>query len=219
MQRDLPLIFLASLGLFAALLIFSFLAFTSGFKPLKLSEQPLEKSSVFSPRPGDGLAYSYSAQDFNGTVVFLFGRKTIPSANLSQHVYANCTLVVIQGINSSMCINSDGTDGSDNAGLADGFFFFSPWMLAASENLSWNSSVLNSIDGSEVEYTSVRFDRSGTYLGRAAFIFNVTERDLFRETNKTVWVDRSERVLLKEEWENGTIELIQGYFPLQQRAE
>ncbi|MDD5337462.1 MAG: hypothetical protein PHS02_03175 [Candidatus ainarchaeum sp.] len=218
-KSEMLLIFLASAGLFLALLVFSFLSFTSGFRPTLISEAPLNKSAEFSPMPGDGLAYSYASPDFNGTVVFLFGRKILPSTNLSQRIYANCTLAVIEGLNSSTCINPDGTDGNGNAGLAGGFFFFSPWMLAASENLSWNGSVLNSIDRSELDFLSVAFDKREVYKGRAALVFNLTVRDLFKETRKRVWVDSSERIVLKEESENESMELIQGYFPLQPQAE
>lgn len=214
---------ISALSLLAMALIFafSFLFFTSGFEPLRADEQKLGKNSGFTMRPGDFLAYELKYGNFSEQTVFLFGRRVADASNLSQVIYANCTLVWISGSNISTCINGDGTDigGSNQTLFSTEFFFFSPWMLALAENFSWKARMLNSITGWQVESFSARLLRKEDFRGRNAYVLEVNETGPLANITKTVWVDTERRIILKEENENYAVEIIRAPFPLGQRAE
>lgn len=212
-EKLLAVSLLAVLAIFA----FSFLFFTAGFKPTYFVEQGLEKNAEFSLRPGDTLVYEAKYNNRTERATFIFGRKALPGSNISRMVYDNCTLAAIQGANASTCIRGDGRDWDSNQTLSSPvFFFFSPWMLALSENFTWNASVRNGINGEPIQDFSARVGGTGSALGRSAYAVLVREEGIFGVWERKMWIDSKSRILLKEEGENYTVTLIQAPFPLQQ---
>jgi hypothetical protein len=203
----------------AALFAFSFLFFASGFKGAYFAELPLEKNSEFQLRPGDSLAYSLHYMNESGTAAFAFGRKQIPGGNFTRPAYANCTLAAILGDNVSTCIYPDGRDGEGNQSLEQPFFFFAPWMLALSENFSWSSEMRNSITNEPIEAFLIEAAGSGVVFGRDAYIVDVRQAGALGNTSSKLWIDKRNRILLKEEGQNYTVEIIRAPFPLQPQGE
>lgn len=210
--KILVISFLIVIGLFAL----SFLLFTSGFKPSYLTEGALAKNSGFALLPGDSLSYEVSYPDGNGTESFLFGKKQLPSANLSKMAFANCTFVLLVGENLTTCIDSDGRDSEGNQSISPRFFFFSPWMLALSPDFKWSAELRNSITGEAMENFSASAQGNETIFGRNAYIVDVNESGALGNTQKKVWVDMKNRIVLKETGENYSSRIIQAPFPLQQ---
>ncbi|VVB97961.1 Uncharacterised protein [uncultured archaeon] len=213
-KQILAISFLLVAGLFA----FSFLMFTAGFKTSYFTEDKLAKNSEFKLRPGDALAYEFSYLNATGTEAFLFGRQPLAGSNFTNPVYANCTLALLAGDNLSTCIYPDGTDGGGNQSLAGPFFFFSPWMLALSDSFSWKSELRNSITNEPIENFSAAVNGNATFLGRDAYVVDVNESGALGEAAKRLWIDKKTRIVLREEGENYTAEIIRAPFPLQQQA-
>lgn len=210
---------LISVLLVFAIIAFSYFLFTKNFNPLSIKEETMHKNAAFSPRPGDSIAYNYTYGNESELIIFLFGRKMLSTNNLSNPVFANCTLAAVSGINITTCVGQDGTDGTWNGSLSQPFFFFSPWMLAVSENFSWNARMVNRIDGREIGNYSVKYVATDKFRGRSAYVFLISSWGVFGDYEKKVWVDVRNRVMLKEEGENYSIEIIRAYFPLQPQVE
>lgn len=201
-----------SLAVVLLLFLASFLILVPGFKPILNEEGVLRKNSQFSPRSGDVISYSHAFGNESETITFVFGRRIISPVNLSHPVFANCTVAAISGSNLTTCISPDGIDWNGNVSISPPFFFFSPWMLAAAENFSWDSRALNSLSREEVGSVSVRYVGKEQFRGRASYVFLVNQSGIFGQGEKKVWVDATERVLLREEGENYSIEIVSGYF-------
>lgn len=209
-----------SLAIVLLLFMASMAIFTSGFKPTVLMEQPLSKNAQFSPQPGDAISYFYNGTNESGEISFAFGRQGQQNGNFTVTSYANCTLALLSGANSTTCIGKDGRDGESNESLASAdFMFFSPWMLALSENFSWKAQVLNGITREPLENFSVAYAGREQYLGRDAFVLDVMQEGVFGSVEKRVWVDSKTRILLKEEGKNYTLEITRAWFPLRPQAE
>ncbi len=214
-------IFLLSLLLLAGLLAFSFLFFAAGFSPAYTAEDELEKNANFSA-PGSATLvyyYNYSGANESGYASFVFGRKTMNWKNGSG-ARGNCIPVLLEGSNLSTCISYDGLDGETNVRLSPpGFFFFSPWMLAISENFSWRAELRNGLTHEAISNFSAACTAVKTIMGRRACEVRVRESGAFGNNERTLWVDEKTRIVLKEEGLNYSVILVKAWFPLAQQAE
>ena len=209
---------LISIFVFVALAAFSFFFFTSGFEPLRTFEEPLSKNSAFYMRPGDSLSYSYNSSGENGTISFLFGSR--PGNGSIYGAIANpdlkCVFVLMQGANATTCVSADGRDAPANRSLSQPFFFHSPWMLGLSNNFTWASEDSNSLTGEAVNSFSASVSGSALVFGRDAFMVKISDSSLAGNVKSVAYVDKKSRILLKQEWQNGSLQIIQAPFPLQQ---
>ncbi len=212
--------FVLSAVILVSLLILSFYVFTAGFRPTYIAEQALNKNSNFTMKPGDHLVYFVKYGNSSETIAFLFGKKPLEVKGLSKITYENCTFVVLRGANISTCIDSDGMDWEGNQSIySQEFFFFSPWMLALSENFSWKAQTLNSITGKPVQQINVSVLGREKTMGREAFVVAMDEIGPFGSVSRKMWVDSERRVILREEGSGYVLTLIQARFPLQLQAE
>lgn len=192
---------------------FSFIFFTFGFEPIYFEEENLEKNANFSILPGDLLVYEIKYGNQTEKIVFVFGRKIL-SSNITKILYDNCTLAMIQSTNFSTCINADGRNGETNYTLFPPvFFFFSPWMLAISENFTWKARVYNNINHELIQNFSATVLGTEKILGRNAYIVMVNESGIFDTRDKKVWIDKDYRILLKEQGKNYSVVLIRASLP------
>lgn len=216
LKSELLKMFAASLAFMLLILLMSFALFTMNFSPTYVEQDELNKNAAFSLKPGDALEYEIMHGNEAYSASFVFGKKLESIIN-SKITYANCTLATVAGTNISVCINKDGTLDEGNA-FQDRFFFFSEWMLAIGENFSWNSKTLNSISRAPIEEFSVEYAGKDELYGRGAHVFIIHDSGFFGNATKKAWIDLEKRIVLKEEWENYTVEIIRAPFPLQQQG-
>jgi hypothetical protein len=195
-----------SVMLVFGLMIFSYVALYQGTGTYYV-EGPISKNAHFSPRPGFGLTYNASSANLSETVSFMFSRP----------YNGSCTAVGISGRNATTCVAEDGTDSRTNRTLSPGFFFFAPWMLAASDSLNWQSTEIAYPGKGVVSVMRVNYSGECTYMGRKCMQFAVSQELFNISKSFIVKVDKSERVLLEMTWGNGSVRLIEGYFTLRQK--
>lgn len=206
LKSEFGKIFLLSFFIVAVVFALVFFIFTKNFKPIYIHEQLLTKNAEFSIKPGSLLTYESKYKNESEIIVFTFYN-------------ANCTLTKIKGTNFSTCIGLDGRDEEGNISLSLPFFFFAPWMLALSENFSWNAQIYNSMNNEQIGSFSAIVLNMSELKGRRAYVIEINNTNIWGHINKRVWIDEEKRIILREEGANYTIELIQTWIPLQPQVE
>ena len=178
------------------------------------SEQPLMNVAEFSLENGSSFTYDYI---FNSTLV---GQVTVVA-----QTRPSCTALQTfstMGSSPLVCVNLSGADLYDsnrqNLSLANGTVdIFSPWMLAATDGWVWKANLSAEVSGiglvsqTDVEFREIGREKS---LGRDSHKIKITMRSENESMNFIAWVDDASRVLLREEGDAGSIELVRAPFPL-----
>ena len=209
-DKDTSAILIISLLLYALFVAAAYFSGPQEELHAIIMEGPLAKNSQLALLPGENYVYEISA---GGS-----------QARLSYEVRSSSecpgTLVVEsseEGLQNSACINRQGNLEGDpfqlNSSLGNkSLLLFSPWMLAVSEDFSWQ--VQNTIStGSANIDMPLNFRSFGAkeVAGRRAYEISV--RSDFTPQLKYL-VDSEKRILILAEFTNASARLVQAPFPL-----
>jgi len=177
----------------------------------RILEGNLTKNSALSLFPGEKYLYDLESPDGVQQVAYSIGSA------------ASCSGVVVseqagQG-SQAICILKNGMLADEAGGAANSNFgnrsilLFSPWMLAASENFSWNVDSIYSAQGVEMTITT-HFASKGRQplAGREAYEIEVG--DTSGAPPARFFIDSEKRVLLYADLGNVTVRMASAPFAL-----
>lgn len=172
-----------------------------------LSEQPLHKNAQLSILPGESYSYAVSAPGESASV----------SYRISASPSCAGALVSESPTGATLCLQQNGFIAGDfiqqNYGYGNrSVLLFAPWMLAASEDFSWQANVTYSAGGAKLSIP-IYFRPAGnaSALGRPAYKIAVSSEI---GSPSTLYIDSEKRVLLYNEDGNFTILLVSAPFAL-----
>ncbi len=207
LDRQTSTIFFLAIAAYFSFVAFVFFSSPSEISP-QLFEGPLEKNAQLQLLPGE--RYSYS--------VFVDGRPDALGYSVFSSPDCNGVVVLESETRNALCLSKTGN-------LADPFFppvnssfgnqsilLFSPWMLAASDDFSWQVKTSVPLAGSEIAFSS-SFNSLGSRQigGRQAYAIQV-ESELGDPL--VFYIDKEKRVLLLAESGNFSARLVQAPFEL-----
>jgi hypothetical protein len=171
------------------------------------SEGPLAKNTKLQLLPGETYGYEVEG-DFPAQQIIYRASKSPGCRGL--------LLADESGSTSEACVLPDGTaEGSDasNMSLGNGsMLVFSPWMLAASDSLSWKIDTATPSGPMQIRFqTAIRSLGSKNAYGRPAYKI---EQDSELGGKATMYVDKEKRVLLYLSFGNSTARLVSAPFQL-----
>ncbi|MEM4554262.1 MAG: hypothetical protein QXT25_00225 [Candidatus Anstonellaceae archaeon] len=203
LDKQTSVVFYLSVLLFLLFILFIFL--TS--PPLKFDfvQEPLLPNANLSLYPGEQYVYEISDGMQKTTIAYHVSKQS------------SCQGVVVQEVSqqssSSFCILPNGTFVDSQESLNDGgIFFFSPWMLAASESFSWKTALVIS-SGSIRTEVPVKFNAvmANSTAGRRAFIIKI---EIEENPPILYHIDVEKRITLLIFSENFSVRLVQAPFEL-----
>lgn len=183
-------------------------------------QQPLSLNKTLQLFEGENYTYDYYLAEKTTVVYSVYGRQD------------NCTPVTGRRKDSDLSVFSGCVDDEGKVVrgvvVADktiinvtGLDFFQQWMLALTENWSWVSEIryenpaVGLKDIQRVEYKVVG---EQTVLGRDAYLVFVNattgDGDPVLGLNRLCFIDKEKRVILRSEFEWGTMRLIEAPFEL-----
>lgn len=210
LDRATSAILYASVLFYMIFTAFVFLAAPSPQPQLSLVETALAKNAQLMLLPGE--SYVYDVQSEQGNLKIYYDVSA--SSSCQGEVVAESS----QAGRSERCILPGGNLAAEgyasiNSGLGNqSILLFSPWMLAVSENFSWQVKTVISAGSVQVELP-LEFKSAGkkTVAGREAFeILMQAKGDLPTK----IYVDSEKRVALLFEMGNTTAKLVQAPFAL-----
>jgi len=181
----------------------------------RILEGSLEKNSALALLPGE--KYLYTLESPEGAMEVAYAISSSPSC-------AGVLVTEAAGQESqAMCILkngmlSDQTGKAANANFGNqSILLFSPWMLAASENFSWNVDSIYSAQGVEMVITT-RFASKGKQqlAGREAYEIEIG--DSSSSAPARFFIDSEKRVLLFADLGNMTVKMASAPFELNWNA-
>jgi len=208
--RGTSAILYATACLYLFFTAFVFLATPKIEPQMELLESALSKNTVLQLLPGETYAYEISSQQSNA------------SAYYEVYSSASCSGVkVVEKLGTSqsaICILSSGNlaeNGFENVNSGFGnssMLLFSPWMLAASENFSWQLTTRVSAGGVQINIPTV-FRSLGIKktAGRDAYEISVQSEN---EPSSKIYVDAEKRVTLLFEAGGVSAKLVSAPFAL-----
>ena len=177
----------------------------------RLLEGSLAKNAALSLSPGEKYLYDLESPDGVQQVAYAVGSAS------------SCAGVVVaeqaeQG-SQSVCILKNGMLSNQAGGAINSNFgnqsilLFSPWMLAASENFSWDVDSVYSAHGVEMTITT-HFASKGKQMlaGREAYEIDVGDNS--GAAPARFFIDSNKRVLLYADLGNVTVKLARAPFEL-----
>ena len=177
----------------------------------RLLEGSLVKNAALSLAPGEEYLYDLESPDGGQQVAYAVGSAS------------SCAGLVVaeqaeQG-SQSVCILKNGMLSSQAGGAINSNFgnqsilLFSPWMLAASENFSWDVDSVYSAHGVEMTITT-HFASKGKQMlaGREAYEIDVGDNS--GAAPARFFIDGEKRVLLYADLGNVTVKLARAPFEL-----
>lgn len=218
LDRQASAIFFICMAVFIFLVVYVFLTTPPLIPQFSFSEAPLSKNAVLALLPGE--SYSYEVKDGQNSEIVRYG--VSQSSDCAGKVVSETSGV---GSN-SFCISqlgnliSNGTILQTNAGLGGiSILLFSPWMLAVSDDFSWNVETRVNAGGMDVSIpTSFRSQGKKTIAGREAYEILVQNELAGKSMSSTFFVDSEKRVLLSAVFGNVTVTLINAPFSLNRTA-
>lgn len=176
---------------------------------IRYQEEPLAKEPL-RLKPGEYYQYLYAGNAsgilFNSTLTY------------SVIGFGNCTGLLLEEAENRtpICLDRYGNDaGGNNVSLSPPVFYvFRPWMLAVADGWRWNVSGYLDFPGQRLDILDARFTTIGKepFLGREAYRVQARYLSSNLTQEVTYWVDARKRILLKEESEGYSIELIASSF-------
>ena len=210
-DRATSAILYATVILYVLFTAFLFVSIPKVEPHLEVIESPLYKNSPLMLQPGE--QYSYQIASPQGAYAIYYAIQSSPDCS-GVEVFERA-----QGGQSSRCITMGGNLAQAgfenvNSGLGNSsILLFSPWMLAASENFSWQ--VNTSVSASGVQITMPAYFRSSgrkAVAGRDAYEVIMQSEENGRAA--VFEVDSEKRVVLLFEVGNASARLVSAPFAL-----
>ena len=177
-------------------------------------EAPIHKNSQLALLPGEKYTYDLPVQGTVMQLVYDIGRGAGCSGVVVSESYGKDVMSLCLG-NDGMLSDSDGQR-QENFGYGNrSIMLFSPWMLAASENFSWNTESIVSAAGAKIT-SSVFFTSAGKGMtgGRETYAIELRTDSQTSAPMMTMYVDAEKRVLVMAESGNASIRLVGAPFQL-----
>ncbi|MCX8195128.1 MAG: hypothetical protein N3G22_03430 [Candidatus Micrarchaeota archaeon] len=202
-------VLIASISIYLIFFIFAWV-FSPPFQVYStIKESPLAKNSPLKIAPGETYVYELSTPLSTEQITYQVSRSS------------NCSGTFVSGGTPaepvSLCLSSSGNLVGDTAASNLSFgalsvLFFAPWMLAASDNFSWQVTSEIAAPSANVSFTS-----NFTSLGRT----KKAGREVFEIMVQTdylpplmYYVDAEKRVLISGKFENSTVKAVSAPFSL-----
>jgi hypothetical protein len=174
-----------------------------------LTEGKLSKNMQLALLPGEQYSYDISAAGKTERLQYDVQPSSI------------CDIMVVesasQGQGAHVCLNHQGNQWDDpyqlNFSLGNqSMLLFSPWMLAASDDFSWQVDTVFSTGSAEISMP-VNFKSLGTkkIAGRGAYEISLSSEIA---PSSTYYIDSEKRVLLFADFGNVSARLVSAPFPL-----
>lgn len=214
-DRPSSALLLLCIAAFALFTVFVFLTTPPFSLQGEVRGAPLSKNTNLQLLPGE--RYSYEISSPNGKQLLYYSVSSSPACN--------GTLVTESDGQASrgLCLASNGNPANEsisqeNYSSSNGsMLLFSPWMLAVSENFSWQVDTVFSAGTAQVTFPTY-FSSQGkkTVAGRDAFAIGIWGGIPIgnESTVSTFYVDSQKRVLLLANLSNVSIKLVQAPFEL-----
>ncbi|VVC01279.1 Uncharacterised protein [uncultured archaeon] len=205
----LLIISIAAVALFTA---FVFLTTPSPTAQVAAREAPLHKNAQLALVPGEQYAYTISMGNQSQWLYYSASKSdSCPGTLLTEKQGAQTRDICLSGAGVMI---GNGSTGSNVTFGNSSTLLFSPWMLAASENFSWEVATLFSAGSTQISFPTY-FNSQGraTVAGREAYPISISADAAIVPT--VVWnIDAQKRVLLSADMENLTIRLVKAPFEL-----
>ena len=178
----------------------------------KLSEQSLLKNSVLGIAAGEEYAYDISNPEENVRVQYAVREASSCKGVLviEQSGQAISELCILK--NGMLANVAEGEQANSNFGNQS-ILLFSPWMLAASENFSWQVDTVYYANGIEMSVPTYFMSKGKQQMaGREAYEIDVGDQSGSAPTR--FFVDAEKRVLLYADMGNITVKISSAPFAL-----
>ena len=209
LDRATTLLLIACMLCYAGFTLYVFMSSPPGIEA-RLVEGSLVKNSALALSDGDRFLYSLDSPDGSEEVAYAVGK----SPQCAGVVVAEQTAQSSQ----SICVLQNGmlSDAEPDSGSNFGnrsILLFSPWMLAASDNFSWNVSTVYSSGGIEMAISTAFASRGKKQMaGREAYEIDVGSEG--GSVPARFYIDSAKRVLLYADMGNVTARLVSAPFAL-----
>lgn len=203
----------------AAFVLFTAFVFFTAPSPLPSSqtvEAPLLKNAQISLVSGERYAYSLSMGNQTEMIYYLVSNSSSCPGTLVTELEGQSQRQIC--LSQSGNVIGNVTDESNLPTDNDSIVLFSPWMLAASQNFSWEVDQVFTAGTTQISIPTY-FNSTGlvTIAGRNAFAVSITS-DQPQSVPATMYIDSQKRVLLSTEISNITIKLVDAPFALDWNA-